>query len=478
MTFSGVASNFAGVPLALAFIFTIGRTGLLDDVPRGARVQPLQSGFSLYSKIGLEIVYFYFQLPLMILIIAPAIDGLKQEWREASENMGATHLAVLALCRAPVLMPSLLGAMILLFGNAFGAQATAYQLTGGFINIVTILIGNQLTGDVLHNVGLGLRAGDGHGRDPRPDARSSLHVPPAPFRAVAAMTGERPASTAPARRSRRSRASALDSCRAKQRKSRWRFAWWAVFIVGIIYFVLPLLGTFAFSMRSIPLFSAYTDILSDTKFFTSLGYSFLVGAITIILSITLLVPTAFWVRLRMPRARPFVEFITLLPFVIPPIVLVFGLISTYSHPPLPFTHTDIGSTALLVCGYVVLSFPYMYRAIDTGMRSMDIQSLTEAAQSLGAGWIRIIVTVILPNLRVALLSGAFLTLAIVVGEFTMALFLARPAFGPYLSNLGSVGAVSAVGRGAHQLRADWIAMGFIALLGRGSRSRITVTGAR
>ncbi len=100
-----------------------------------------------------------------------------------------------------------------------------------------------------------------------------------------------------------------------------------------------------------------------------------------------MVPTAFWVRLRMPRARPVVEFITLLPFVVPPIVLVFGLISTYSHPPLPFTYTDIGSNALLVVRPTsILSFPYMYRAIDTGLRAMDIRALTEASQSLGAGW--------------------------------------------------------------------------------------------
>ena len=155
MTFSGVASNFAGVPLALAFIFTIGRTGLLTTFLVGLGFNPYDSGFSLYSKLGLEIVYFYFQLPLMILIIAPAVDGLKREWREASENMGASTWQYWRYVALPVLFPSLLGAMILLFGNAFGAQATAYQLTGGFINIVTILIGNQLTGDVLHNVGAG-----------------------------------------------------------------------------------------------------------------------------------------------------------------------------------------------------------------------------------------------------------------------------------------------------------------------------------
>ena len=155
MTFSGVASNFAGIPLALAFIFTIGRQGLITLFLDGLGFKPYDNGFSIYTKLGLEIVYFYFQLPLMILIIAPAIDGLKKEWREASENMGASTAQFWRYIALPILMPSLLGSMILLFGNSFGAQATAYQLTGGFINLVTILIGNQLTGDVLHNTGLG-----------------------------------------------------------------------------------------------------------------------------------------------------------------------------------------------------------------------------------------------------------------------------------------------------------------------------------
>ena len=207
-----------------------------------------------------------------------------------------------------------------------------------------------------------------------------------------------------------------------------------------------------------PTFSAYTDILNDPLFFSSLGYSFVVGIITIIVSIALLVPTAFWVRLRVPRARPIVEFITLLPFVIPPIVLVFGLISTYSHPPLPFTYTDIGSSALLVAGYVVLSFPYMYRAVDTGLRAIDIQALTEASQSLGAGWGRTLVTVILPNLRVALLAGAFLTLAIVVGEFTIAIFLARPVFATYLSLLGSSAPYQPAAVSLVSFGLTWIAM--------------------
>jgi putative spermidine/putrescine transport system permease protein len=156
MTFSGVASNFAGVPLALAFIFTLGQLGLITawlQTAFGFRLYDTE--FTLYSKIGLELVYLYFQFPLMVLIIAPAIDGLKREWREASENMGASSWQYWRHVALPILTPSILGTIILLFGNAFGAQATAYQLTGGLIPIVPVVIGAQISGDVLHNTGLG-----------------------------------------------------------------------------------------------------------------------------------------------------------------------------------------------------------------------------------------------------------------------------------------------------------------------------------
>jgi len=151
MTFSGVASNFAGVPLALAFVYTVGRTGLFIVFLKGIGIDLYSNGFTIYSKIGLEIVYLYFQFPLMVLIIAPAIDGLKKDWREAAENMGASSFQYWRRVALPILMPSLLGSMILLFANSFGAQATAYQLTGGFINIVTIAISRQMRGDVLFN---------------------------------------------------------------------------------------------------------------------------------------------------------------------------------------------------------------------------------------------------------------------------------------------------------------------------------------
>ena len=156
MTFSGVASNFAGVPLAFAFISTLGRTGFVTVLLKNyAGWNIYDSGFNLYSFVGLSLTYLYFQFPLMILIMAPSLDGLKREWREAADNLGATPQQYWRLVGLPILMPSLLGGMILLFGNAFGAYATAYALTGGSLNLVTIQIGAQIRGDVLNNPGLG-----------------------------------------------------------------------------------------------------------------------------------------------------------------------------------------------------------------------------------------------------------------------------------------------------------------------------------
>jgi putative spermidine/putrescine transport system permease protein len=151
-TFSGVAANFAGIPLAFAFIATIGFTGIVTKFLNDhLGFNPYRHGFTLFSFIGLAVVYLYFQIPLMILVIAPAIDGLRNEWREASSNLGASSFQYWRHIGFPVLLPSVLGATILLFGNSFAAYATASQLTGGVVNLVPIIIGQNIGGDVLSN---------------------------------------------------------------------------------------------------------------------------------------------------------------------------------------------------------------------------------------------------------------------------------------------------------------------------------------
>jgi putative spermidine/putrescine transport system permease protein len=156
MTFSGVASNFAGVPLAFAFLASLGRMGLVTTLlVKLFDFNIYSTGFNLLSMFGLTITYIYFQIPLMVLILAPALDGLKREWREAAAILGASGGQFWLYIALPVLLPGLLGATLLLFANAFGAIATAYALTGSSLNIVTILLYAQIRGDVLHDQNLG-----------------------------------------------------------------------------------------------------------------------------------------------------------------------------------------------------------------------------------------------------------------------------------------------------------------------------------
>lgn len=254
----------------------------------------------------------------------------------------------------------------------------------------------------------------------------------------------------------------------------WSYVW---FILGVLYFVAPLLATFEFSLgmeRDVIGFKAYQRAFADKEFLETFGYSMFLAAMTIIVSIVLIVPTAYWIRLRLPEARRIVEFITLLPFVIPAIILVFGLIRVYSSPlNVPFTELTLvepltnfkfGTNVLIIGGYMVLGLPYMYRSVDTGMRTVDVRTLTEAAQSLGASWYVIIVKVILPNIRTALLSGALLTFAIVVGEVVLASFLGVPTFGPYLFLLGQHRAYEPAALSFTTFLLTWAAMGIIQLI--------------
>jgi putative spermidine/putrescine transport system permease protein len=248
---------------------------------------------------------------------------------------------------------------------------------------------------------------------------------------------------------------------------------WGAFVAGALFFALPLIGMSEFSLkmrRGVYSFDAYVKVLGDPRFQETFGYSVLMALFTILFGVLLIVPTAYWVRLKMPRARPFIEFITLLPLVIPAIVIVFGYIRLYNTSSwLPLTGSAMGTNILLMFGYATLALPYMYRSVDTGLRTIDVATLTEAAQSLGAGWTTILGRVILPNVMVAVLSGAFLTFAIVIGEFTMAALLDRPAFGPYLQQLGANRAYEPAALAVISFAITWACMGLIQLVTRFSK---------
>lgn len=252
-----------------------------------------------------------------------------------------------------------------------------------------------------------------------------------------------------------------------------RIGSWAIFSFAVLYFLLPLVGTIEFSLRArrgVYSFDAYRNVLEDSQFQQTLAYSVILSIATVILGVLIVAPTAFWVRLKMPRLRPVVEFITLLPLVIPPIIIVFGYIRLFNTSSiLPLTGSARGTDFLLAAGYATLALPYMYRAIDTGLRAIDVRTLTEAAQSLGAGWVTVLARVILPNIAVAILSGAFLTFAIVIGEYVIAALLNRPAFGPYMVWMGSNRAYEPAALAVIAFSMTWASMGVIQFFARRTR---------
>lgn len=257
------------------------------------------------------------------------------------------------------------------------------------------------------------------------------------------------------------------------KKSR-PFYLWLILIIGLIYFFLPLYATFDFSLRALRnqlSFEAYRIVFSDPEFYRNFGYSLLWAVLTMVLSLLLVVPTVYWMHLRLPNWRPYIEFLTLFPFVVPAVVLVFGLIRIYSPIGL------LGSPALLIATYVILSLPFMFRSVDAGLRAIDVRTLTEAAQSLGASWRTILLRVIFPNLRVALLNGIFLVFAIIVGEFTVASLLVWPSFGVYIRYLGAMRAYEPAALSLLSFALTWAIMGIIQWVGRGAPGQAQVGGA-
>lgn len=241
-------------------------------------------------------------------------------------------------------------------------------------------------------------------------------------------------------------------------------------LVAAVYFLVPLLATFEFSLRmrrGTYSFDAYASVLSDPRFFQSLAFSATLAVCTIVLGVLLVAPTAYLIRLRLPKLLPVMEFITLMPLIIPPIILVFGYTRLYNSSSLiPLTSSARTTDLLLVFGYTTLALPYLYRAIDTGLRSIDMRSLTEAAESLGASRITIFFRVILPNIRTAILSGVFLTFTIALGEFVLASLLSRPAFGPYLQLVGASRAYEPSALAIIAFLITWALVGLIQVFGR------------
>jgi putative spermidine/putrescine transport system permease protein len=257
---------------------------------------------------------------------------------------------------------------------------------------------------------------------------------------------------------------------ATQKRTAWSA--WLWLLLAFLYLFLPLIAMAwsAFTNARGEFYtSPFSDVFAAPEFAERFFFSFRSAIFTILISALLVVPTAYWVQLRMPRMRPVIEFLTVVPLVIPALLMTFGLIRLFNNT--PFTNSNQGLYVMLLGAYVIISFPFMYRSVDAGMASINIRTLTEAAQSLGAGWFTILFRVIFPNLLVAILNGAFITFAIVLGEFTVASLLNQPAFSPYMLDLSSRQGDQATALGIITFLLTWVCIATIQVLGRG-RGRV------
>ena len=251
-------------------------------------------------------------------------------------------------------------------------------------------------------------------------------------------------------------------------------------LVGASFFFIPLAATFIYSLRSQTTnhcctAANYGTIVHDPQFWTSIKTSFILSLETIAISLVLLIPTVYWVHLKLPRLRPVIGVFALIPFVVAPIILVVGLLDVYSGTPSWFYAEPYG---FLAAAYVILAFPYMYFSLDAGFRAIDIHTLTEASQSLGAGWPTTLLRVILPNIKAAALAGSFLTLAIVMGEFTIASLSAFHTFPIYIQLINESEAYVASALSLLSFAITWVAMVLLLAVGRGRGRQVQIGGVR
>lgn len=188
---------------------------------------------------------------------------------------------------------------------------------------------------------------------------------------------------------------------------------WLVLLLAAVYFIVPFYAAFAFAISGPDGVGAFTGITSRLGFLDAFSLSLTLAVVTTVITLVLMVPTAIWVHLRLPRVRRLFEGITILGIVIPPVVLIVGALEVAPG-------TLKGTPLLLAFLYVVLAMPFAYRSLDSGLRAIPLTTLVEASRSLGAGWTTTLVRVLLPNLRSALLAATVLTVALVLGEYTMA----------------------------------------------------------
>jgi putative spermidine/putrescine transport system permease protein len=251
---------------------------------------------------------------------------------------------------------------------------------------------------------------------------------------------------------------------ARRARKQRAFRWVVVLVLGL-FFLVPLYAMVEFSTQDKTTWPTLLDWSKLSSAYPDLSSAILLSleqaALTALLMLALLVPTAIWVRLRLPRVRRIVEFLCLLPLTIPAIVLVVGLAPVYAW----VTYFFGDSSLTLVFAYTILVLPYSYRSIDTGLSAIDVRTLAEAARSLGSGWATVMWRVVLPNIRTAVLSAGFLTVALVLGEFTIASLLDRTNLQVAIDLLGKSSATMSVAVSLASLLLAFVLLLLLSLFG-------------
>ena len=232
----------------------------------------------------------------------------------------------------------------------------------------------------------------------------------------------------------------------------------------VIFFLTPIFASIRYSVvgdhNSLTL-SAYGAIFSDPQFFASLLISLKIALGTVFITIALVTPTVIWARLRRPEFITTLEAISLLPMIVPAVVVALGVLNAFSSLP----NFIMGSPVILILEYVVLALPYTFRAIDSGVGSIDLKTLVEASRSLGAGWFSALKSVVLPNLRSAIISAVFLCSAFVFGEFAVASLMSFTTFPVWLVQVGAARADESVALSVVALVLTWAALTLVSIVG-------------
>lgn len=254
--------------------------------------------------------------------------------------------------------------------------------------------------------------------------------------------------------------------RRRRRPRVWRIT---ILVLAAIFFLGPLIGALRFSFEQVngrDGFGNYAQILHDSALGSALVSSLEIAGLTTAIMLVLMVPTVVWVRLRLPRLALIVESISVLPIVIPPIVMAAGLASLQSHASASVSNLVFSSPlSALTPFYVILALPFSYRSLDVGVRAIDLRTLVDAARSLGAGWTSLIVRVILPNIRTALLTAVSLTVALVLAEVVISGTLLYDTYPVALVNTGQEYTGEAVALSVASLIFTWLLLLAISFVG-------------